>query len=256
MTVRCSQLPFCPLNFFVTHATRGVVSVMDMRGMFYVTIGSGVHEVVQDFLGTSGRFLADWECRVCGKKYHMTTQHECCDFPMKYHEIEVDFKGIVGHIDAIFVDSLGRFWIVDFKTTSVKSAVIKQKTPGHAYVEQVETYALLMKLQYKIKVHGTMLMFIKRDGPAEPVIWSRPIDDADFERIKVRTVKYKKMHRVALNVTTKAEALALLKYGKCKNPWCRVCLSSDPKRLVLKAYKDGVAASHLPIKDLKVNKYS
>lgn len=250
--LRPSQLPFCAAGFFVQHATLGMVSTMDFMGEFYTKVGSAVHEVMQRFLSPSGKFLADWECRVCGKKRKLSTKSECCDFTMDYHELLINHKGVVGHIDAVFKDSKGKYWILDFKTCTISGASYKQKSPGAAYKEQVETYAIMLYLQYGIKVEGVMLMFLPRDNPKAPSVWVDLITNADLKRVHKRVKAYKKQHREALAVTTMKEAIALAQYGKCKNDWCKTCKSPKSLEEQLKlAYKRGKKAGHLPLAELQ-----
>lgn len=251
-SLRPSQLPFCPYGFFCYHATYGAIRSMDMKGAFYTSVGTAVHTVLQTYMGKSGRFLANWHCKQCNKRYKVSMQHECCDFPMEYDEIEISYKGVVGHIDAVFRDKYGRYWIVDFKTTSLKSALKKMKTPGVGYTEQVEAYALMLWLEHGIKVEGVVLMFIKRDNPKEPVIWHLSLDDLDFKAIKTRMIDYKRRHKEVLAVKTMKEALALAAYGKCKNPWCKACRSPVPiKKQIKAAFLKGEAAGRLPLLELK-----
>lgn len=247
--LRPSQLPFCPVSFFVNHAKQGLVRTRQLTSDFYTSVGTAVHTVVQTFLSQSGKFLASWECPVCNKRYKVTTKHECCDNVMNYHEVEINYKGIVGHIDAIFKDSKGRYWILDFKTCSVVGALKKQKNPGASYIEQVEAYALLLWLQYGIKVQGVMLMFIRRNNPVEPVVWSKELDDKDYARIKKRMIAYKRAHKEVLNLRSRAEALALIeKYGRCKGEFCKICRSSRSlKDQVKDAYKIGNDRGRIPL---------
>lgn len=254
LNIRPSQLPFCAASFFIKHASRGLIDSMDMVGAFYVNIGTAVHTVVQDYLGTSGRFLANWECRICGKKTYVTSQHECCDFPMRYEEILISYKGVVGHIDAVFIDSQGKYWILDFKTTSSAGAASKLKNPGKVYEEQVLTYAVMLGLEHKIKVEGVMLMFIKRDNPSDPVVWCKTVTKSNLAEMKAKLISYKKWHRRVLDAETKEDALALLKQGKCANPYCKACTSSDIKHLILTAYKRGKSRGYLPIRGLATSK--
>lgn len=250
-SLRPSQLPFCPVNFFTRVAKFGALQVMDMGGSFYTSVGTAVHDVVQTYLAPSGKFLATWKCRHCGKKREVSMRHECCEFQMDYHEISINYKGVVGHIDAVFKDHKGRYWILDFKTTSVKGVAGKIKNPGRVYIEQIETYALYLWLQHGIKVEGVMLMFIKRDNPAEPAVWARTLDDADFDRIKKRTKTYKKMHKEVLAVETAKEAIALARYGKCKNPYCKACRSRVSAEQQLKdAFEVGKRARRFPLSEL------
>jgi hypothetical protein len=167
---------------------------------------------------------------------------------MQFREVEINYKGIMGHIDGIFRDRYGNYWIIDYKTTSVRGAPLKLKKPGVDYVEQVETYALLMQLQYGIKIKGVMLVFVRRDNPSEPVVWHHTLDTADYARIKTRTLKYRRQHREVLRVETRTAAVALLDYGKCRNPWCSICKSGVPlRKQLLKAYDLGVAHKRLPL---------
>lgn len=251
-SLRPSQLPFCPVSFFVRVANHGAIRSMDMRGYFYTSIGTAVHEVLQRFMGQHGRLLADWKCKQCGKWNRLSHEHECCDFQMEYHEVGINYKGVIGHIDAIYRDHNKDYWILDFKTTSLASAKTKTKRPSKAYIEQVETYALFMWLQYKIRVKGVILMFVKRDKPIEPVFWSRELDSKDFKRIMKRTKLYLKMHREIMQLKTLDEALALRRHGRCVNPYCKVCKTTiSHKSQITQAYKRGLKANRFPICDLQ-----
>lgn len=224
---------------------------MDLNGSFYTSVGTAVHDVVQTYLAPSGKFLATWKCRHCGKIREVSMKHECCEFQMEYREISINHKGVVGHIDAVFKDRKGRYWILDFKTTSVKGVATKIKSPGRVYIEQIETYALYLWLQHGIKVEGVMLMFIKRDNPAEPAVWARTLDDDDFKRIKARTKKYKQMHKEVLAVQTMKEAIALARYGKCKNSYCKSCRSRvSAKEQIKSAFEVGKRAKRFPLSEL------
>lgn len=250
--LRPSQLPFCPASFFVNHATQGMVSTQDLLSAFYTQVGTVVHSVLQRYLSPSGRFLADWRCRLCGRRRKMSTNSECCDFTMDYDELEINHKGVVGHIDAVFKDKHGRYWILDFKTATLKGAVAKAKSPGRVYSEQVETYALMLRLQYGIKVEGVLLMFVPRDDPKEPTVWVRLLDNTKLKVIKARVKGYKAQHKEALNAETVKEAVALARFGRCANPYCKVCKSTKSLKTQLKeAHTKGIKKGYVPLIDLK-----
>ncbi len=166
--LRCSQLPYCPSSVLIKWATKGTVDSMDLMMAYYVSVGHAVHDVMQRYLSQSGQFLADYECRECGKKYPLSYKYECCGFPTKYEEVKIDVKlkrgRIQGHIDGIFKDSMGRIWIVDFKTSSIEGAGSKAKSSPPGYVRQVRAYACLLKKQYDIDVYGVMLVYLPRDN--------------------------------------------------------------------------------------------
>ncbi|BAG41617.1 hypothetical protein [Ralstonia phage phiRSL1] len=251
--LRPSQMPFCPTSFFINHASRGLYGLEDFGSAFYTRVGTVVHEVLQNFLSRSGQLLADYHCTHCKKWHRMSYVHECCDHPTQYHEVEIDYKGIHGHIDAIYKDKEGRLWIVDFKTTSVKGAPGKKKDPGATYREQIETYAVLVELQYGLKIAGYADAFILRDNPVttDPVLWVRPLTDETRKRVKQRLSRYKKMHRAALDAASKSEVLALMDWGRCKGEYCPVCSKMDDKQVrreLLSAYNLGKNKGHVPIR--------
>ncbi len=253
LSLRPSQMPLCPMKMFVNRATYGMWTPMEFGMAYYTKVGTTVHEILQNFLCQSGRFLANYKCRECHKWYKMSYKWECCGFPCEYHEVDINYKGVVGHIDAIYKDDQGRLWILDFKTTSVAQAPKKKRDPGVVYREQVETYAVLTELQHKIKIAGYSDAFVVRDNPMkqDPVTWCEPLTDKKRKQVRVRLTKYKKMHNAYLEASTKKEALALFDYGRCADPWCRTCMQKDDDRLkkeLVRAYEFGKKRGNVPIK--------
>lgn len=226
INLRCSQLPFCPSSLILPYLQHGLTRFMDMRGAYYTTVGTAVHEVMQRYLSKSGRFLADYVCPKCGKIYRLSHQPYCCGRETKYHEVDIDWMGIQGHIDAIFQDLNGNYWILDFKTTSTDGAPRKQKSPGQGYIEQIESYAYLLLRQYGIKVKGVMLCFIKRDNPELPVLWTQPINKLALNTVHKRLNGYRKLHKLAISASTIEEVVSITKH-RCSNPYCKYCKLSN-----------------------------
>lgn len=250
--LRPSQLPFCPIEFFINHAGKGLTRSMGLAGAMYVNMGTVVHAVLQQYLTKSGKILGNYKCHECGTFHKLSFKTECCDFPTEYHELEIDYKGIHGHIDAIYKYK-GKFYILDFKTTGINLAVKKEKDPGVTYREQIETYAYLFELQYGIEIAGIMDAFIIRDNPSkDPVVWYRPFTDKTRAQVKTRLIKYKKMHREVLDAKNMKDAMALLQYGRCTNEYCEFCNSwkSDHavKNKMQEAVKIGTSMGNLPIR--------
>lgn len=249
--LRPSQLPFCPLEFFVQNAEQGLLRTLDFAGAFYTSVGTTVHEVMQEFLCRSGRFLADYFCAECDTWHRLSYTHEHCGFPTKYHEITINYKGINGHIDAVYKDKAGKLWILDFKTTSVSSAPKKQKDPGVTYIEQIETYAVLFELQYGMKIEGIMDAFILRDNPRQsPVIYAKKLTDEQRQRAKSKLSRYKRMHRETLDAQAWSDVLALMDHGRCTNPYCSMCKLDDKniERRLKNAYKRAKEHKRLPLR--------
>lgn len=252
LSLRASQLPFCPFGFFYQHAKNGMTQSLDLLGAFFTSVGTTVHEVMQTYLGQTDRFLADWECPECGKWHRLTTQPNCCGTYSKYHEVCIDYKGVQGHIDAIFIDRNGNYWILDFKTSSLAGAPKKKTNPGVAYIEQIETYAYFIKKQYGIRVKGVMLCFIPRDNPTRPILYTRAIKKLDLDNVKERFKGYKRAHKMAIRAETKEDLEELVEnFGPCTNPYCEICRKTHGKKARLKvmvdAMKIGQKKKYVPI---------
>lgn len=251
LSLRPSQLPFCPVDFFINHSLRGMFRSLNMAGAYYTSVGTTVHTCMQTFLSQSSRFLADYHCKECGTWHRLSHTWECCGFPCEYHEVKINYKGVVGHIDGIYLDKHGNYWILDFKTTSKDGSEKKRKDPGAVYTEQVEAYAYFIYKQYKIKVKGVMLVFIVRDNPTTPVVWTKEITLEDRERIKNKFVLYRRMQQTALDVETEEDAVRLFtKYGRCVDPMCEHCVKDDQiiKSRLRNAYRRGKASGFVPIR--------
>lgn len=228
--LRCSQLPYCPRSVLINYATRPGLTSLDMGGSFYVSVGTAVHTVMQRYLSQSGQFLADYECKECGTKYPLSHTTECCGFPTEYEEVTIDVgtkkgrHGIQGHIDGIFRDSKGAYWIIDFKTASVAGATSKEKSPGEGYMRQVRAYAVLLRKQYNITVKGVMLIFIPRDSPRPGSIriWESTMSEKDFEHGIAELKADKLLHKKTMAASTKEEVLELFK-TRCGSPYCTHC---------------------------------
>lgn len=255
LSLRPSAMPLCPMNIFVTRAMFGIYTPVEFSMAYYTRVGSTVHEVLQNFLCQSGKFLADYYCRECETWHRMSYKWECCGFPCEYHEVEINYKGVVGHIDAIYRDDKGKLWILDFKTTSVEQAPKKKTDPGDAYREQVETYAVLTELQYGIKIEGYSDSFVVRNNPIkqDPVTWCERLTDEKRKQVRRRLTKYKKIHQAVLDASTKSEALALFDYGRCSDPWCKTCQIKDDKMLkrkLVEAFEMGSRRKNVPIRQM------
>jgi len=221
--LRCSQLPYCPVSTVLNYGQRGLFQVMDLGMAYYVGVGHAVHNVMQRYLSQSGNFLADYHCAECGKKYPLSHTIECCEFPTKYDEVSLLYKGVGGHIDGIFKDSQGQYWIVDFKTCSVEGAMEKSRRPPAGYMYQVRAYALLLLRQYGLRVAGVMLIFIPRDNPRAPTIWEERFTDRDFDAAGAMLKQELAKHRLAMQAETFDDLKNLIKNYRCVNEYCRYC---------------------------------
>lgn len=257
-SIRASQLPFCPLNYVLNAARGGPNGVMNFHMAYFTKVGTVVHEVMQRYHGKSGKFLADWQCHYCGKWKRMSHSPMCCNKLSEYHEIQIRHRWVVGHIDGVFRDSQGNYWILDYKTTS-NAAVGAGKVlnPGRGYTEQVEAYAFAIQEQYGIKIKGVNLMFIVRDNPTTPHIWTRELNEKDYRNIGRRLQRYTEQHKKAYLVHTKDQLkwawrnrLCLPTEIEANAPNClykRGCEDSDPTEAIA-WYNQGIRKGYLPVK--------
>ncbi len=220
--LRCSQLPYCPTSVILNYGLRGLHQPMDMAMAYYVSVGHAVHHVMQRYLSQTGKFLANYHCKECGKTHKLSHKIECCGFETQYDEIELSFKGVKGHIDAVFKDRQGRYWIVDFKTCTLEGANSKSSTPPDGYMAQVRSYAYLLRAQYKITVAGVMLVFLPRDNPWNPTVWEKQFTPRDFEKAKAMLIEERRKHRLTMKASTMQDLKELFKY-RCTNSYCKYC---------------------------------
>lgn len=236
--LRCSQLPYCPRTVLINYGLRGLHQPVDLSMAYYTSVGTTVHTVMQSYLPMTGQFLADYECKECGKKYPLSHVHECCDTPTHYEEVTIDIgtkngkNGIQGHIDGIFKDSKGRYWIIDFKTTTLFGAPKKERDPGEGYKRQIRAYAVLLKKQYGIRVAGVMLVFIPRDNPRKPYIWEEVLSDRDFENGKAELLADKRLHKKTMVAETLEEVMEVMKTN-CGSAYCDYCKVRKPELVKL-----------------------
>ena len=243
--LRCSQIPYCSASVLVNYAQRGRYQAMDFMMAFYVGVGHAVHHVMQTYLCQSGRFLANYTCKECDKVYKLSHQAECCGFPTTYDEIDLDYKGIQGHIDAVFQDRQGDYWILDFKTTSTNNADDKAKRPPTNYKRQVRAYAYLLWKQHKIKVKGLMLVFIPRDNPKNITIWEHRIKEKDFDDFRDELLIDLNLHKKTMVAQTISDMKPLLL--SCDGEYCKACKMPQSSKI-------GLLTKHLnkfPIKKAK-----
>ena len=246
LNLRCSQLPFCPNEFFVEVSRSPNYSHLDMGGLYYTSVGTTVHEVMQTALPQfTKQIIGNWICKECGVVEHFQSFKYCCGFPMHYQEIDINYRGIQGHVDCLWKVSKNKYYIVDFKTCSIQNSASKKKDPGAAYKEQLFAYAWLLKKQYGLEIIGIMNLFLPRDNPKNAVSWAQPISKQNLKETFQRLKLYKQAHRTALNIKNKKDIVNMWDtFGRCSNTNCKVCTSHDPKQLLKLAVQ---SAKTLPL---------
>lgn len=197
-----SSFPYCgirDLYEFVQEAP-APMNPQTFAGSYFTSVGTLVHTLIQTFMGMGGRVWGHWECSQknhgCGYKFthDISPYHDCpvCGHSCVYEEIgyllTADGELVAcradedpdnpilldGHMDCLFEDEDGDFWVVDYKTTLLMKAN-KHNKDGKAlannatYRAQQRTYVTLTHRTYGkshgIKPRGWILAFLPRDIP-------------------------------------------------------------------------------------------
>lgn len=213
-------------------ASSGLAFDMDALMAYYVGVGHAVHDVMQRYLALTGKFVADYKCRgKCGKWHRFSTKSKCCGVPCAYHEVNIDYKGIKGHIDAIM--KIGDdYYIIDFKTTSLSGSKTKKTKPGEGYTRQIKAYAYLLWKQYGIRVKGVMLVFLPRDNPRNVVIWEQAVTDKVMEETRLALKADRLLHKKTMRARTIDDFKELLE-RRCGGQYCEGCKVPTPGLLRL-----------------------
>lgn len=178
--LRPSSFPLCSilvLNDMILHKM-GKGKTWECTGDVYTSIGTALHETVQKWMPRQGSAFGDWVCHPCKKIRRATTNRTCkCGKEMEYREIEVEYRGVKGHIDMILEDD-GVYSVNDFKTTSMKKVeAVKQarnntdreealqRIVSKQYVLQLLSYTYICEELFDWDIKGASLLFIARDDP-------------------------------------------------------------------------------------------
>lgn len=172
--LRVSGFPYCPLKewYGIAMQTNG----RQEFGMnYYTKVGTAVHELIQAWMGEGGQLYGSWKCTKvgCTGVRNFSALRACpkCRSKMEYIEFHVKaFKNVSGHIDGVFRTESGRWFIIDYKTSSVKAIKSNKETgylPYKANVYQIEAYCALVEREYDIKIDGWILMYVARDNPMQ-----------------------------------------------------------------------------------------
>lgn len=162
---------------------------------YYTGVGNTVHEISQHFMGITGVQYGHWKCinKDCTKgqaametrmpdgrlikegKFTrtFTTKNTCpkCKRPMFYCEVKVEFgvgdRRVPGYIDGIWKlpkSMGGGYWVVDYKTTSMKK-LERSEYPEKKHLWQLPIYCKILEEKYGMKIQGFSLIYVPRDNP-------------------------------------------------------------------------------------------
>lgn len=193
--LRVSSFPYCPLQHAYTRMTKHEKPPAANFGSFYYTsVGTATHDVIQDFFGRTGKIYGKWICRDphCKGKREFSSKDICplCKGRMNYVELTVKaYKNVSGHLDGVWKDEEGRYWLIDYKTCSTRIILSQKKNPTlpyHHNVCQIKAYCALIELMFDIEISGWILMYVARDDPA---MFSKPVGKFMSAKEKKRELK-------------------------------------------------------------------
>ena len=184
---------YCPLRDIYDWATteKSTTEQVTFSSTYFTSVGTLVHEMIQQFTAKGGKVWAYWSCPRC--KYEsseIAPYHDCpsCGGETSYRETgflldkdgqlqdeKTEDTRLDGHSDALYQDRDGNFWVLDYKTCLLQKAR-KHKLDGQTlagnthYQYQQLCYTTLYHVKYSrlgIKPKGWLLVYLPRDIPFE-----------------------------------------------------------------------------------------
>jgi len=161
---RSSRLPFCKREYVIHNRfdrSHAVLRGEDYKFQFYVSIGTAVHEVVQQFLGMAKFLYGGWSC--CGLTESYREGSELCPFcgrPQKYEELAPE-STLGMHVDGV---NLRWKAVLEFKTTSSSNLETLTK-PYDKHVIQASCYCDALNDSYSWDLDKIIFVYLSRDNP-------------------------------------------------------------------------------------------
>lgn len=223
--LRVSGFPWCGLKAAYRKITWYKKSDGDALKDFYCDIGTAAHTVFQRWLGSTGSIYGDWKCRnrKCRHVVHFSNKHICpkCKSEMEYVEFTVTaFRHVSGHTDGLYRTKDGKFYIIDYKTSSVR-VINGQKYeatfPYQKNKAQIMAYVVLLEQLLNIKIEGWMLLYVARDTPTICKAVGDVVSDETKVRIWKTIKRYDQQYEVLLNLETQEQLDYLVATKPCKN---------------------------------------
>ncbi len=224
--LRVSGFPFCGLEAAYKKLTKHTVErKMTFGSKYYTGVGTLTHEIIQNFMGHGGRILGQWKCQdpECKGIRLASRNNRCplCNGFMLYEELTVTaFKHVSGHLDGIYKTENGEYWLVDYKTSSVRviSSQSKNKTlPYYHNVCQIKAYCALIELMFDIKISGWLLHYIARDSPLTVFKTEGQRISEKGKRIQLEKIQHYDRHwDLIQNMTKFSDLMQLVEEKPCK----------------------------------------
>lgn len=204
--LRVSGFPYCGLKHAHKRLLADYSDKSSFGSNFFLSVGTVTHRFLQYSLGHGLRILGHWICidKKCKGKRTFELQNTCpkCGLPMEYEELTVAYgRHASGHLDGVYKASDGKYYLIDYKTSSTKvirGNSLSKKLPYKNNVQQITTYCALVEQSFKIEIAGWILVYVSRDNPiycSVPVgaFISRKEKEAILERVRSYNRQYDKV---------------------------------------------------------------
>lgn len=261
--LRVSSLPYCGLRHLWTTYNptlpAGSEEPLTFGKEYFTSVGTTVHTALQRWTGAAGRIYGNWRCRdqKCRALIEFSVHRLCrsCGSDTEYEEFTVKaFKHLSGHTDGLYRSRSNRWWVIDYKTTSIKVLDQHGIDPVLPYAGnkfQITSYVPMLEKLLGIKVSGWALIYIARDNPFKFRVISAPMYDkakaARMAKLELFDDQYSVVSASASTKSVTASSVDWLVETKfCKNldhygrsmrgynpcPLEAVCFTKNLRRLV------------------------
>lgn len=233
LDVHPSQIPICPSSFILGF-TPSLFSSKKMVQTAILDQGTALHEAVQSFLCLNEHAFGNFFCPECGELWTMQSSPiECptCHVQLRYQEVGINYKGFSGHVDFLlkFDDEL---WLIDFKSSSTASIAGKVAKTPEAYDLQTLSYALLLRKQYGLKIHGRAIIYISRDNPSHMRIGGTEIITKERLKYIYNILKEQRsLLNFLLDCTSYESFMENVGIQRCGSPYCKMCSTYTDREL-------------------------
>lgn len=250
--LRVSGFPFCGLRHLYRLMNETLIGkpVLDFRKNYFCSMGTTAHEGIQRFMGQTGTLLGDWRCynHECKHVHKLTHAQRCskCGSEMEYIELEVAFgKYLSGHIDGVWQAHDGKYFVIDYKTSSVEAIKKQAKTPTFPYLTnkaQIKAYCSLVELIFNIKIEGWILIYMARDNPMQTYkCVGELITSREKHRLITKMERYDEHYHIIRTARKFIHIQPLIENKPCKHyddylseydsiegcPLSKICFSKD-----------------------------
>lgn len=222
--LRVSGFPYCGLQHCYKKLTHdGSLPTNNFGLPFYTGVGTVVHEVLQRYLGQGRKIYGNWKCLTCDTTVECSNKSKCpnCSAEMQYEEFEVHaFKHLSGHLDGIYKAKDGKYYVIDYKTSSVRNIYKHRKYGVFPYAKnraQISAYCALIEEEYDIEISGWMLIYVARDNPMIVEVVGDTLTTKQKARILKMCKGYDDQYEVVCNIKSFKDIEHLIDVKPCNN---------------------------------------